>query len=139
MAISISQTKFTLQLNSYHRHKPLLQTLISMSHGKSKRPICPSCSKPTRTCLCSRILTPPIPNSINVTILQHSLECNHPLNSTRIAKMGLKNLTIATVSDVNFQSQFLIHLFYPNLSKGLFSDEIEGTHDLFCEKKFKLD
>ncbi|WJX59441.1 hypothetical protein P8452_44760 [Trifolium repens] len=138
MAISISQTKFTLQLNSYHRHKPLLQTLISMSHGKSKRPICPSCSKPTRTCLCSRIFTPPIPNSVNVTILQHALECNHPLNSTRIAKMGLKNLTIATVSDVNFQSQFLIHLFYPNLSKGLFSDEIEGTHDLFCDKNSNL-
>ncbi|PNX95175.1 TIR-similar-domain-containing protein TSDC [Trifolium pratense] len=84
-----------------------------MSQGKSKRPICPSCSKPTRTCLCSRILTPPIPNSVNVTILQHALESNHPLNSTRIAKMGLKNLTIATVSDIN-------------------------THDLFCDKDSNL-
>ncbi|CAJ2634029.1 unnamed protein product [Trifolium pratense] len=109
-----------------------------MSEGKSKRTICPSCSKPTLTCLCSRILTPPIPNSVNVTILQHALESNHPLNSTRIAKMGLKNLTIATVSDVNFQSQFLIHLFDPNLSKSLFSDEIEDTHDLFCDKDSNL-
>ncbi|CAJ2633254.1 unnamed protein product [Trifolium pratense] len=109
-----------------------------MSQGKSKRPICPSCSKPTRTCLCSRILTSPIPNSINVTILQHALECNHPLNSTRIAKMGLKNLTIATVSDVKFESQFLIHLFDSNLSKCLFSDEIEDAHDLFCDKDSNL-
>ncbi|CAJ2633243.1 unnamed protein product [Trifolium pratense] len=109
-----------------------------MSQGKSKRPICPSCSKPTRTCLCSRILTPPIPNSVNVTILQHALECNHPLNSTRIAKMGLKNLTIATISDVKFESQFLIHLFDSNLSKGLFSDEIEDTHDLFCDKNSNM-
>ncbi|CAJ2638348.1 uncharacterized protein LOC123910062 [Trifolium pratense] len=142
MAFSLTQTKFTFQFNSYHRHKPLLpkslKTLISMSQGKSKRPICPSCSKPTRTCLCSRILTSPIPNSINVTILQHALECNHPLNSTRIAKMGLKNLTIATVSDVKFESQFLIHLFDSNLSKCLFSDEIEDAHDLFCDKDSNL-
>ncbi|GAU49368.1 hypothetical protein TSUD_252420 [Trifolium subterraneum] len=109
-----------------------------MSHEKSKRPICPSCSKPTRTCLCSRILTPPIPNSVNVTILQHALESNHPLNSTRIAKMGLNNLTIATVSDVNFQSQFFIHLFDPKLSKCLSSDEIEDAHDLFCDKDSNL-
>ncbi|CAJ2634031.1 unnamed protein product [Trifolium pratense] len=124
---SLTQTKFTLRFNSYHhRLKPLLRkslkTLISMSQGKSKRPICPSCSKLTRTCLCSRILTPPIPNSVNVTILQHALESNHPLNSTRIAKMGLKNLTIATVSDISFQSRSLLHLFDPNLSKSLFSE-----------------
>ncbi|GAU49371.1 hypothetical protein TSUD_252450 [Trifolium subterraneum] len=103
-----------------------------------KDQFCPSCSKPTRTCLCSRILTPPIPNSVNVTILQHALESNHPLNSTRIAKMGLNNLTIATVSDVNFQSQFFIHLFDPKLSKCLSSDEIEDTHDLFCDKNANL-
>lgn len=115
-----------------------------MSQGKSKRPICPSCSKPTRTCLCSRILTPPIPNSVNVTILQHSLECSHPLNSTRIAKIGLKNLTIATVSDVNFESRFFIRLLNPNsnsvekVPKGSFFNEIEETHKFFHGKNSNL-
>ena len=47
--------------------------------------------------LFSQILTPPIPNSVHVTILQHALECNFPFNSTRIAKLGLNNLTVTTV------------------------------------------
>jgi len=140
MAFSlITRTQIiTLRFNfkPFHRHK-LLTTLASMSQVKSKRPICPSCSKPTRTCLCSRILTPPIPNSVNVTILQHSLECNHPLNSTRIAKLGLNNLTIATVSDVNFESRFFVQLFHPNSNsaeKGSFFRQFEETHDLFYVK-----
>ncbi|KAL5101336.1 hypothetical protein RYX36_005663 [Vicia faba] len=129
MGFCLTHTQFNLNL--FHTHNLLLRkslkTLSSMSQGKSKRPICPSCSKPTRTCLCSRILTPPIPNSVHVTILQHALECNHPLNSTRIAKLGLNNLTIATVSDVNFQSRFLIRLLHSisnsldNVSNGLFA------------------
>ncbi|CAI8586845.1 unnamed protein product [Vicia faba] len=129
MGFCLTHTQFNLNL--FHTHNLLLRkslkTLSSMSQAKSKRPICPSCSKPTRTCLCSRILTPPIPNSVHVTILQHALECNHPLNSTRIAKLGLNNLTIATVSDVNFQSRFLIRLLHSisnsldNVSNGLFA------------------
>jgi len=143
MAFSLTTQTQTiiLRFNPFHRHKLLLRDtltpLASMSQGKSKRPICPSCSKPTRTCLCSRILTPPIPNSVNVTILQHSLECNHPLNSTRIAKLGLNNLTIAAVSDVNFESRFFIHLFDPysnSAEKGSFFRQFEETHDLFYDK-----
>ncbi|OVA06094.1 DTW [Macleaya cordata] len=80
------------------------------THVPAKRPFCPSCSKPARVCLCSRIKTPLLDNSIAVTILQHSQEKNHPLNSTRIATLGLKNLTIATVSDVHFEAQFFIRL-----------------------------
>jgi hypothetical protein len=38
-----------------------------------------------------------------------------------------------------FNLNFLFILFDPNLSYGLLSDEIEDTHDLFCDKKFKLD
>lgn len=92
---------------------------MSMAQGKSKRPICPSCSKPTRTCLCSRILAPGIENSVSVTILQHALESKHPLNSTRIARLGLKNLKVATVSDVNFKARFVIQLMEPNSKSGL--------------------
>ncbi|XP_058760297.1 uncharacterized protein LOC131633616 [Vicia villosa] len=146
MAFSVTHTQ--INFNIFHTHnlflRKSLKTFASMSQGKSKRPICPSCSKPSRTCLCSRILTHPIPNSVHVTILQHSLECNHPLNSTRIAKLGFSNLTVATVSDVNFQSHFLIQLLdsnsnsVGNVSKGLFSHEIEEAHDLFGDKNSNL-
>ncbi|CAN6694631.1 unnamed protein product [Malus baccata var. baccata] len=75
----------------------------------SKRPICPSCSKPVRLCLCTRIESPGLHNSVNFNILQHSLEKNHPLNSARIATLGLKNLSVViTVYDVNFESRFVI-------------------------------
>ncbi|KAK7276816.1 hypothetical protein RIF29_17962 [Crotalaria pallida] len=123
--------------------------MSSMTQGKSKRPICPTCSKPTRTCLCSRILSPGIDNSVNVTILQHALECKHPLNSTRIARLGLNNLTLATVSDVNFEARFMIRLFDPNANPGsvknvldgLFShqsSEIGETQKLFYDKDSNL-
>lgn len=129
-------------------HKPL-KIWMSTTQGQSKRPICPSCSKPTRTCLCSRILTPGIQNSVHVTILHHALERKHPLNSTRIAILGLKNLTVATVSDVNFQARFLIRLLDPNshsghagnVPDGLFSRqsrEIGDTQKLFHEKNYSL-
>ncbi|XP_068309802.1 uncharacterized protein [Pyrus communis] len=74
----------------------------------SKRPICPLCSKPVRLCLCTRIQNPGLHNSVSVTILQHSLEKNHPLNSARIARLGLKNISVVTVYDVNFESRFVI-------------------------------
>ncbi|KAL6313925.1 hypothetical protein AAG906_011652 [Vitis piasezkii] len=84
----------------------------------SKRPICPSCSKPARTCLCSRIPIRGLENKVGVTILQHSLERKHPLNSTRIATLGLKNLTVASVSDVNFEAQFEIRLLESGLGRN---------------------
>ncbi|XP_027368580.1 uncharacterized protein LOC113874559 [Abrus precatorius] len=131
-----------------HKHKLLhrgaLKISMSVMQGKFKRPICPSCSKPTRTCLCSRILTSGIQNSVNVTILQHALEHKHPLNSTRIATLGLKNVNVATVSDVNFDARFLIRLLDPNsqyLQNGLLSHqswEIEETQKLFSEKGSNL-
>jgi ribosome biogenesis protein Tsr3 len=51
--------------------------------------------------------------------------------------MGLNNLTIATVSDVNFESRFFIHLFDPNSNsaeKGSFFREFKETLDLFYDK-----
>ncbi|XP_028782223.1 uncharacterized protein LOC114738355 [Neltuma alba] len=117
-----SNTRFSFALfNAAHQTKPLLlRTLImSTSQIKSKRPICPSCSKPTRTCLCSRILTSGIDNAVSVTILQHSLESKHPLNSTRIARLGLRNLNVVTVSDVNFEARFLIRLMKSDSESGL--------------------
>lgn len=54
-----------------------------------------------------------------MTILQHSLERNHPLNSARIARLGLKNLKVVTVFDVHFDARFVIRLRDPNSQTGL--------------------
>ncbi|KAK3424127.1 hypothetical protein EUGRSUZ_F00922 [Eucalyptus grandis] len=73
-----------------------------------KRPVCPSCSKPARTCLCIRIRSPRLDHPVRVTVLQHSLERKHPLNSTRILRLGLKNVAVAAVSDANSGAEFSI-------------------------------
>uniref|UniRef100_A0A803LYB5 tRNA-uridine aminocarboxypropyltransferase n=2 Tax=Chenopodium quinoa TaxID=63459 RepID=A0A803LYB5_CHEQI len=76
------------------------------SQQNSKRPTCPSCSKPLSLCLCTRLKNPNLNNKVHVTILQHSLEIKHPLNSAKIAKLGLKNVDVVTVTDVMFEAQF---------------------------------
>ncbi|KAL3503485.1 hypothetical protein ACH5RR_037934 [Cinchona calisaya] len=86
--------------------------------GSSKRPMCPNCSKPAKICLCTRLNTPILENSVAVTILQHSLEMKHPLNSTRIASLGLRNLSVVSVSDVNFQARFVLDVNYPDSKTG---------------------
>ncbi|XP_068652646.1 uncharacterized protein [Aristolochia californica] len=87
----------------------------SVNQGSGKRPICRSCSKPLRLCLCDRFKHPPINNAIALTILRHSHEKNHPLNSTRIVTLGLKNINVVTVSDVHFQAQFVIRSLLADL------------------------
>lgn len=78
-----------------------------------------------------------------MTILQHSLERKHPLNSTRIAKLGLKNVTVATVSDVNFDARFEIRLLEPGsgqlvLESEGFDQELESGNDVsLAFKRFK--
>ncbi|GLT59393.1 hypothetical protein SLA2020_322140 [Shorea laevis] len=93
-----------------HRRRPPTNLKMAVTESVSKRPICPTCSKPARVCLCSRIRSPSLDNSVSVTILQHSLEKKHHLNTTRIAKLGLKNLTVVTVSDVNYEARNEIRL-----------------------------
>ncbi|KAL9236317.1 hypothetical protein vseg_011003 [Gypsophila vaccaria] len=71
-----------------------------------RRPTCPNCSKPAILCLCTRLKTDKLDNSIHVTVLQHSLEVKHPLNSARIARLGLINVDVVVVGDVNFEAKF---------------------------------
>ncbi|XP_015577152.1 uncharacterized protein LOC107261560 [Ricinus communis] len=94
----------------YQSSKPTKTLTMAVSQSDSKRPTCPSCSKPSRLCLCTRIQNPGLENKVSITILQHSLEKKHPLNSARIAKLGLTNVDVVTVSDVNFSAQFFIRL-----------------------------
>ncbi|XP_059662498.1 uncharacterized protein LOC132308431 [Cornus florida] len=105
----------------------ICQTLEMGTQAVSKRPMCPSCSKPASLCLCTRLKTPCLENSVRVTILQHSLEKKHPLNSARIATLGLKNLDLVSVSDVHFEARFLIRLLEPECELGSVSSEIERT------------
>ncbi|XP_024018594.1 uncharacterized protein LOC21400808 [Morus notabilis] len=97
--------------------------------ANSKRPTCPTCAKPAWLCLCARIKTRELDNSVSVTILQHSLEEKHPLNSARIARLGLKNVNLATVSDVNFEAQFVIRLMERNSEMGSFCGSKENEFD----------
>ncbi|PIA42679.1 hypothetical protein AQUCO_02000255v1 [Aquilegia coerulea] len=97
----------------------------SSSSSSTKRPTCSSCSKPILLCLCSRFKTPLFDNSISLTILQHDREKTHPLNSARIAKLGLKNVTIANCSDALLEAKFLIHLLKPGFQND--SGNVNGT------------
>ncbi|GFQ03247.1 dtw domain-containing protein 2 [Phtheirospermum japonicum] len=113
---------------------PRIQTLncrMVTQAGSTKRPTCPSCSKPARICLCSRLRAPKLDNSVAVTVLQHSLEKNHPLNSTRIATLGFKNVDVITVSDVNFQARFFMRLLDARCSVD--RAESDETHHVFDE------
>ncbi|KAK6116210.1 hypothetical protein DH2020_050006 [Rehmannia glutinosa] len=104
---------------------PRIQTLtlrMVTQSGSTRRPTCPSCSKPTRICLCNRLRTPILHNSVTVTILQHTLEKKHPLNSTRIATIGLKNVDVITVSDVNFKPGSL----FVNSESGADGVDLDG-------------
>ncbi|PKU65512.1 uncharacterized protein LOC110093643 [Dendrobium catenatum] len=96
------------------------------SEGTAQRPFCHCCSKPARICLCDRLKSPPLDNSIAVTILQHSREKTHPLNSSRVARLGLKNLCVVPVTDVIFQAQFLVRPLEPN--QDCASSSIAGNH-----------
>ncbi|XP_062211694.1 uncharacterized protein LOC133912798 [Phragmites australis] len=75
---------------------------------KHRRPMCGVCTKPLRLCLCGRFRSPPVDTAVGVTVLQHAMEAHHPLNSTRVARLGLRNLAIAQVTDVNNRARFLL-------------------------------
>ncbi|KAG0481538.1 hypothetical protein HPP92_012396 [Vanilla planifolia] len=87
------------------------------SEGGVRRLFCHRCSKPCRICICGRFNLPPLDNSIAITILQHSLEMTHPLNSVRVAKLGFRNLNVVPVTDVNFKAQFIIYPLEQNINR----------------------
>ncbi|TKV92786.1 hypothetical protein SEVIR_9G183200v4 [Setaria viridis] len=73
-----------------------------------RRPMCGVCTKPIRLCLCGRLRSPPVDTAVGVTVLQHAMEAHHPLNSTRVARLGLLNLAVAQVTDVNHRAHFIL-------------------------------
>ncbi|TVU46370.1 hypothetical protein EJB05_05900, partial [Eragrostis curvula] len=71
-----------------------------------RRPMCDVCTKPLRLCLCGRLRSPPVDTAVGVTVLQHAMEVHHPLNSIRVARLGLRNLAVVQVTDVNHCAHF---------------------------------
>lgn len=53
------------------------------------RPYCNRCQRPLSHCLCAYI--PAVPSRTRVLVLQHPDEAKHPLNTARLAVLGLKN------------------------------------------------
>lgn len=52
------------------------------------RPTCTRCTRPQSHCLCAQI--PCLPNQSQVLVLQHPDESKHPLNTARLAVLGLQ-------------------------------------------------
>jgi DTW domain-containing protein YfiP len=84
------------------------ETSFPSPSPSTRRPVCAKCNKPVKLCLCCRFTSAPLDNSISVTVLQHTHEVKHPLNSTRVAKLGFKNISVIHVSDVNLHAQLEI-------------------------------
>ncbi|KAM7279875.1 hypothetical protein ACFE04_007009 [Oxalis oulophora] len=105
----------------------------SEAQSKTKRPICPSCTKPTSLCICNRIATLGLDNKVSVSVLQHKLETNHALNSARIARLGLKNVTLVTVCDVHYAAEFFIKFLHVGFDNGVekcdFVDQVSGLKE----------
>ncbi|KAJ7529535.1 hypothetical protein O6H91_15G055600 [Diphasiastrum complanatum] len=68
----------------------------------TKRKFCERCWKAASVCIC-KLVKRVVDNAIGVTILQHPAEKDHPLGSARIAMLGLKNVKIVPVTEVQLQ------------------------------------
>ncbi len=69
------------------------------------RPRCERCLRPVSHCLCAHISK--VPNRTQVLILQHPDEHKHPLNTGRLAVLGLQ------------RAQLLVGLHFPQLTELL--------------------
>ena len=58
---------------------------------------CPRCKRPEHYCYCSDLTKES--GSVDIVILQHPKEVKHPMNTARIAELGLTNCTIFTGED----------------------------------------
>lgn len=100
-----------------------------------RRPMCAVCTKPLRVCLCGRLRGPPLDTTVGVTVLQHTMEVQHPLSSIRVARLGLRNLTVTQVTDVNHRASFLLRTLGGATASNLGDGEIDvgaahaGNHD----------
>lgn len=129
-----------LNLTSFRSQK-LSKTLTMAAEPSARRATCPSCSKPAPLCLCVKIKNPNLNNSIAVTILQHSLEQKHLLNSAKIAALGFENVNVVLVSDVNLEARFEIWPIECNseIDFGCFKEMNDGLNEKSSTERHDID
>ncbi|WP_062267162.1 tRNA-uridine aminocarboxypropyltransferase [Endozoicomonas arenosclerae] len=81
---------------------------------------CPRCERPLQFCICSNLQ--PEPACCELLILQHPDEVRHPLNTARIAKLGIQNCTVLIGEDFTDHAQ-LNHLIEHKKVCLLFPDD----------------
>lgn len=59
-----------------------------------RRPRCPDCGRPRRTCLCDLVV--PTPNRVDVLVLQHPLEVAQAKGSARLLQRSLAHCQLST-------------------------------------------
>lgn len=59
-----------------------------------RRPRCPDCDRPRRTCLCDLVV--PTPNRVDVLVLQHPLEVAQAKGSARLLQRSLARCQLST-------------------------------------------
>ncbi|HEX8885904.1 MAG TPA: tRNA-uridine aminocarboxypropyltransferase [Noviherbaspirillum sp.] len=57
------------------------------------RPVCPTCLRPARACICAWAV--PTANQVDVLLLQHPLETGHAKNSLALLRLSLARHTVA--------------------------------------------
>lgn len=67
---------------------------------QARRPFCERCKKMKALCICNRFKGM-VENKTRVTILQHPLERDHPVGSARVAVLGLRNVSLITVLELD--------------------------------------
>jgi DTW domain-containing protein YfiP len=89
-------------------------------HTHTKRPYCPACDRAKAVCICKHLV--PLENKINLIILRHPSETQHPLNTAKLLGTMLTQCTIYDGECFDdhhpFQQQLKqwqgpIHLVYP--------------------------
>lgn len=64
---------------------------------------CPRCKRPVDYCFCKHIKSET--GALEIVILQHPKETRHPMNTAKIAELGLTNCTILTGEDFSNNSE----------------------------------
>lgn len=85
---------------------------------KPRRAFCHRCYKAAILCICNRI-EKRVETSIGVTILQHTEEKKHPFGSARVASLGLKNLQIISVPELEHDICYRIRPKVPGSKRSI--------------------
>eukprot|EP00253_Pinus_taeda_P031472 PITA_31472 len=113
---------------------------------KPKRAFCHRCYKAAILCICNHI-EKHMENSIGVTILQHTEENKHPFGSARVASMGLKNVQLISVPELEHEICYRIHPKVPGSKRSIIdrvgkkghpASNLEGTNNIHFPSWFNL-